>query len=106
MPHDYNNYSSSCLTKNSMESLIEHFQMSSKGFPLNSGETYSATESPKGEFGVLCVTTGSPLPYRVKIKSPDFASLQTIHLISQNHYLADLVAIIGSLDIVFGSIDR
>lgn len=92
--------------KNSMEALIKHFKTVTSGFSIPAGETYCATEAPKGEFGVLCVTNGAQRPYRVKIKSPDYASLQAIDVIGRGHYLADLVAIIGSLDIVFGSIDR
>jgi NADH dehydrogenase I D subunit len=92
--------------KGTMEDLIKHFKTSSRGFALRAGETYCATEAPKGEFGVLCVTDGGHRPYRVKIKSPDYASLQALDKISCGHYLADLVAIIGSLDVVFGSIDR
>ena len=92
--------------KTSMEGLIKHFKATSSGFALPAGETYCATEAPKGEFGVLCVSNGTNRPYRVKIKSPDYASLQAIDLIGRGHYLADVVAIIGSLDVVFGSIDR
>lgn len=92
--------------KTSMEALIKHFKTSTGGFALPSGETYCATEAPKGEFGVLCVSNGAHRPYRVKIKSPDYASLQAVDVLSRGHYLADLVAIIGSLDVVFGSIDR
>lgn len=92
--------------KTSMEALIKHFKVSSSGYALPNGETYAATESPKGEFGVLCVASGAHRPYRVKIKSPDYASLQAMEIIGKGHYLADLVAIIGSLDVVFGSIDR
>lgn len=92
--------------KNSMEALIKHFKTVTGGFNLPAGETYCATEAPKGEFGVLCVSNGTNRPYRVKIKSPDYASLQAIDVIGRGHYLADVVAIIGSLDVVFGSIDR
>jgi NADH-quinone oxidoreductase subunit D len=92
--------------KTSMEALIKHFKISSSGFALPAGETYCATEAPKGEFGIMCVSNGSHRPYRVKIKSPDYASLQALDIMGRGHYLADLVAIIGSLDIVFGSIDR
>jgi NADH dehydrogenase (ubiquinone) Fe-S protein 2 len=91
---------------NSMEALITHFKKATMGFVLPNGETYMATESPKGEFGVLCVGNGTQRAYRVKIKSPDFASLQAITNMGKGHYLADLVAILGSLDVVFGSIDR
>lgn len=89
-----------------MEGLIKHFKTSTSGFALPAGETYCATEAPKGEFGVLCVSNGTNRPYRVKIKSPDYASLQAIDILGRGHYLADVVAIIGSLDVVFGSIDR
>lgn len=92
--------------KSDMESLIRHFKASTAGFEVPSGETYCSTEAPKGEFGVLFVSNGTSRPYRVKIKSPDFASLQAIDLLGKGHSLADIVAIIGSLDIVFGSIDR
>jgi NADH dehydrogenase I D subunit len=92
--------------KNSMEALIKHFKTVTSGFNLPAGETYCATEAPKGEFGVLCVSNGTNRPYRVKIKSPDYASLQAIDIMGRGHYLADIVAIIGSLDVVFGSIDR
>ena len=92
--------------KTSMEGLIEHFKQVSSGVPLNCGETYSSTEAPKGEFGVLLATDGRPQPYRVKIKSPDYASLQALDVMGRGHYLADVVSILGSLDVVFGSIDR
>jgi NADH-quinone oxidoreductase subunit D len=70
------------------------------------GETYTATEAPKGEFGVYLVADGSNRPYRCKIRCPDFAFLQSTDFIGKGHMLADVVAIIGSMDIVFGSIDR
>lgn len=92
--------------KTSMEALIKHFKVSTSGYALPNAETYSATEAPKGEFGVLCVGNGTQRPYRVKIKSPDYASLQAMDVIGRGHYLADLVSILGSLDVVFGSIDR
>ena len=92
--------------KTSMEGLIKHFKSASTGLALPAGETYCSTEAPKGEFGVLCVSNGTNRPYRVKIKAPDYASLQAIDVIGRGHYLADVVAIIGSLDVVFGSIDR
>ena len=92
--------------KTSMEGLIKHFKSTTSGLALPAGETYCSTEAPKGEFGVLCVSNGTNRPYRVKIKSPDYASLQAIDVIGRGHYLADVVAIIGSLDVVFGSIDR
>nr|AOC61545.1 NADH dehydrogenase subunit 7 [Gloeotilopsis planctonica] len=89
-----------------MESLIRHFKASTAGFSVPVGESYCSTEAPKGEFGVLFVSNGSHRPYRVKIKSPDYASLQAIDILGKGHYIADVVAIIGSLDVVFGSIDR
>ena len=92
--------------KTSMEGLIKHFKSTSSGLTIPVGETYCSTEAPKGEFGVLCVSNGTNRPYRVKIKAPDYASLQAIDVIGRGHYLADVVAIIGSLDVVFGSIDR
>ena len=92
--------------KTSMEGLIKHFKSTSSGLAIPVGETYCSTEAPKGEFGVLCVSNGTNRPYRVKIKAPDYASLQAIDVIGRGHYLADVVAIIGSLDVVFGSIDR
>lgn len=92
--------------KTSMEGLIKHFKSTSSGLTIPVGETYCSTEAPKGEFGVLCVSNGTNRAYRVKIKAPDYASLQAIDVIGRGHYLADVVAIIGSLDVVFGSIDR
>jgi NADH-quinone oxidoreductase subunit D len=92
--------------KNSMEALIHHFKLYTEGYHVPAGETYTATEAPKGEFGVYLVADGSNRPYRCKIRSPDFAFLQSTDFIGKGHMLADVVAIIGSMDIVFGSIDR
>jgi NADH-quinone oxidoreductase subunit D len=92
--------------KNSMEALIHHFKLYTEGYHVPPGETYTATEAPKGEFGVYLVADGSNRPYRCKLRSPDFAFLQSIDFIGRGHMLADVVAIIGSMDIVFGSIDR
>ena len=92
--------------KNSMESLIHHFKLYSEGFIIPKGEAYSAVEHPKGEFGVFLVADGSNKPYRCKIKAPGFVHLQSIDYLSKNHLLADVVTIIGTLDIVFGEIDR
>lgn len=92
--------------KTSMEALIKHFKSSTSGYALPNAETYSATEAPKGEFGLLIVGNGAVRPYRVKIKSPDYASLQALDVMGRGHYLADIVSILGSLDVVFGSIDR
>jgi NADH:ubiquinone oxidoreductase subunit D len=92
--------------KRSMESLIDHFKLYSEGFSLQPGELYLSTESPKGEFGVYLVTDGSNRPYRCKIRSPGFFHLQGLGKLLRNHMIADLVTVIGSLDIVFGEIDR
>jgi NADH-quinone oxidoreductase subunit D len=92
--------------KNSMEALIHHFKLYTEGYHVPSGETYTATEAPKGEMAVYLVSDGTNRPYRCKIRCPDFAFLQSTDFISKGHMLADVVAIIGSMDIVFGSIDR
>lgn len=92
--------------KNSMEALIHHFKLYSEGFSIPKGEAYSAVEHPKGEFGVFLVSDGSNRPYRCKIKAPGFVHLQSIDYMSKGHLLADIVTIIGTLDIVFGEIDR
>jgi NADH-quinone oxidoreductase subunit D len=92
--------------KQSMEALIHHFKLYTEGYHVPAGETYAATEAPKGEFGVYLVSDGTNRPYRCKIRCPDFAFLQSTDFISKGHMLADVVAIIGSMDIVFGSIDR
>ena len=92
--------------KNSMESLIHHFKLYTEGYHVPAGETYTAVEAPKGEFGVYLVSDGSNKPYRCKIRAPGFAHLQATEMMSKGHMLADLVANIGSIDIVFGEIDR
>ncbi len=92
--------------KNSMEAMIHHFKLFSEGYHVPKGETYTAIEAPKGELGVYLVSDGSNKPYRCHIRSPGFAHLQAMDSISKGHMLADTVAIIGSLDIVFGEIDR
>ena len=92
--------------KESMEALIHHFKLYTEGYHVPAGETYTAVEAPKGEFGVYLVSDGSNKPYRCKIRAPDFAFLQGVDFMSKGHMLADVVAIIGSMDIVFGSIDR
>jgi NADH-quinone oxidoreductase subunit D len=94
------------IMKKSMESLINHFKLFTEGFHVPSGETYTAVEAPKGEFGVYLISDGSNKPYRCKIRSPGFPFLQATEYLSKGHMLSDLVAIIGSLDIVFGEIDR
>ncbi len=92
--------------KSSMESLINHFKLFTEGFHVPEGETYTCVEAPKGEFGVYLVSDGTNRPYRCKIRAPGFAFLQATEFLSKGHMLSDLVAIIGSLDIVFGEIDR
>jgi NADH-quinone oxidoreductase subunit D len=92
--------------KNSMEALIHHFKLYTEGYHVPAGETYTATEAPKGEMAVYLVSDGTNRPYRCKIRCPDFAFLQSTDFIGKGHMLADVVAIIGSMDIVFGSIDR
>ena len=92
--------------KQSMESLIHHFKLYTEGFVVPPGETYTAVEAPKGEFGVFLVSNGTNRPYRCKIRAPGFAHLQGIDFMSRNHMLADVVTIIGTQDIVFGEIDR
>ena len=92
--------------KNSMESLIHHFKLFTEGYHVPAGETYTAVEAPKGEFAVYLVSDGSNKPYRCKIRPPGFAHLQALELVSKGYMLADVVANIGSLDIVFGEIDR
>jgi len=92
--------------KTSMEALIHHFKLYTEGYHVPAGETYTAVEAPKGEFGVYLVADGSNRPYRCKIHAPGFAFLQSTDFVSRGHMLADVVAIIGSMDIVFGEIDR
>ncbi|MDD2325840.1 MAG: NADH-quinone oxidoreductase subunit D [Alphaproteobacteria bacterium] len=92
--------------ESSMEALIHHFKLASEGYHVPAGATYTAIEAPKGEFGVYLVSDGTNKPYRCKIRAPSFAHLQVLPLLSKDHMLADVVAIIGSLDIVFGEIDR
>ncbi len=92
--------------KRSMEALIHHFKLYTEGYHVPAGETYTAVEAPKGEFGVYLVSDGTNKPYRCKIRAPGFAFLQALDFITRGHMLADVVANIGSLDIVFGEIDR
>ena len=92
--------------KNSMESLIHHFKLFTEGYHVPEGETYTAVEAPKGEFGVYLVADGTNKPYRCKIRAPGFAFLQALDFMVRGHMLADVPALIGSLDIVFGEIDR
>uniref|UniRef100_A0A7S0RS62 NADH dehydrogenase subunit 7 n=1 Tax=Chlamydomonas leiostraca TaxID=1034604 RepID=A0A7S0RS62_9CHLO len=92
--------------KQSMESLIHHFKLYTEGFHVPAGETYRAVEAPKGEFGVYLVSRGGNRPYRCKIRSPGYAHLQMLDAIARGAMLADVVTIIGTLDVVFGEIDR
>jgi NADH-quinone oxidoreductase subunit D len=92
--------------KKSMEALIHHFKLYTEGYKVPPGEVYAAVEAPKGEFGVYLVSDGSNRPYRVKLRAPSFAHLQAMDFMCRKHMLADVSAILGSLDIVFGEIDR
>jgi NADH-quinone oxidoreductase subunit D len=92
--------------KRSMEALINHFKLYTEGFHVPAGEVYAAVEAPKGEFGVYLVADGSNKPYRCKIRAPGFPHLQAMDFLNRGHMLADVSAILGSLDIVFGEIDR
>ncbi|MFT5540301.1 MAG: NADH-quinone oxidoreductase subunit D [Alphaproteobacteria bacterium] len=92
--------------KHSMEALIHHFKLYTEGYHVPAGEAYAAVEAPKGEFGTYIVSDGTNKPYRCKIRAPGFAHLQGLEFLSKGHMLADVVSIIGSLDIVFGEIDR
>ena len=92
--------------KRSMEALIHHFKLYTEGYRVPAGEVYAAVEAPKGEFGVYLVSDGSNKPYRCKIRAPGFAHLQGMDFMSRGHLLADVSAILGSLDIVFGEVDR
>jgi NADH-quinone oxidoreductase subunit D len=92
--------------KRSMEALIHHFKLYTEGFHVPAGEVYVAVEAPKGEFGVFLVADGSNKPYKCKIRAPGFAHLQAMDFICRGHLLADVSAILGSLDIVFGEVDR
>jgi NADH-quinone oxidoreductase subunit D len=92
--------------KRSMEALIHHFKLYTEGFHVPAGETYTAVEAPKGEFGVYLISDGTNKPYRCHIRAPGFAHLQALDFMSRGHMLADVVSNIGSMDIVFGEIDR
>jgi NADH-quinone oxidoreductase subunit D len=92
--------------KRSMEATIEHFKLYSEGHHVPAGEVYAAVEAPKGEFGVYLIADGTNRPYKCKIRAPSFAHLQAMDFLTCGHMLADVSAIIGSLDIVFGEIDR
>ena len=92
--------------KRSMEALIHHFKLYTEGYKVPAGEVYAAVEAPKGEFGVYLVADGSNKPYKCKIRAPGFAHLQAMDYVCKGHMLADVSAILGSFDIVFGEVDR
>jgi len=92
--------------KRSMEALIHHFKLYTEGYRVPEGEVYAAVEAPKGEFGVYLVSDGTNKPYRCKLRAPGFAHLQAMDFLCRGHMLADVTAILGSLDIVFGEVDR
>jgi NADH-quinone oxidoreductase subunit D len=92
--------------KRSMEALIHHFKLYTEGYKVPEGEVYAAVEAPKGEFGVYLVSDGSNKPYRCKLRAPGFAHLQAMDFMCRGHMLADVSAVLGSLDIVFGEVDR
>jgi NADH-quinone oxidoreductase subunit D len=92
--------------KRSMEALIHHFKLYTEGFHVPEGEVYAAVEAPKGEFGVYLVADGTNKPYRAKIRAPGYLHLQAMDHVATGHQLADVAAIIGTMDVVFGEIDR
>jgi NADH-quinone oxidoreductase subunit D len=92
--------------KQDMESLIHHFKLFTEGYTVPAGEVYAAVEAPKGEFGVYLVSDSANKPYRLKIRAPGFAHLAALNEMARGHMLADVVAIIGTQDIVFGEVDR
>ena len=92
--------------KHDMEAMIHHFKLFTEGFCLPEGETYAAVEHPKGEFGVYLVSDGANKPYRLKIRAPGFPHLAALDELARGHMLADVVALIGTLDLVFGEVDR
>jgi NADH-quinone oxidoreductase subunit D len=92
--------------KRSMEALIHHFKLYTEGFHVPAGEVYAAVEAPKGEFGVYLVADGTNKPYKCKLRAPSYAHLQAMDFICKGHMLADISAVLGSLDVVFGEVDR
>jgi NADH-quinone oxidoreductase subunit D len=94
------------LVKQSMEALIHHFLLWSEGFRVPAGEVYVTIESPRGEFGCYIVSDGSNIPYRVHHRAPSFANLQALPGMVEGRLVADVVAVIGSIDIVLGEVDR
>ena len=94
------------IMKHDMESLIYHFKLFSEGYSVPEGEIYCPIEGPKGEFGVYLISDGSSKPYKCKIRAPGFSHLQAMDYLIKGHMLADVPAVLGSLDLVFGEIDR
>jgi len=94
------------LMKTSMEALIQHFKFYSEGFLVTKGEVFLGVEAPKGEFGIYIVSNNTGIPYRCRVKAPGFVHLQAITYLSKCNLIADVVTIIGTLDIVFGEVDR
>jgi NADH-quinone oxidoreductase subunit D len=94
------------VMKSSMEALIHHFKLYTEGYHVPAGEVYAAVEAPKGEFGVYLIADGTNKPYRCKIRAPGFAHLQAMDFLCRGHMLADVSAVLGSIDIVFGEVDR
>ena len=94
------------VMKRSMEALIHHFKLYTEGFHVPAGEVYAAVEAPKGEFGVYLVADGTNKAYRCKIRAPSFVHLQAMDFLCRGHMLADVSGVLGSLDIVFGEVDR
>jgi NADH-quinone oxidoreductase subunit D len=92
--------------KADMEALIHHFKLFTEGYCVPEGEVYSVLEHPKGEFGVYLISDGANKPYRVKIRAPGFAHMAAMDEMARGHMLADVVTIIGTMDIVFGEVDR
>ena len=92
--------------KESMEALIHHFKLFTEGYRVPKGNVYTAVEAPKGEFGVYLISDGSSKPYKCKIRAPGFSHLQAMDYLIKGHMLADVPAVLGSLDIVFGEVDR
>ncbi len=92
--------------KDDMESLIHHFKLFTEGMCVPEGETYQSVEAPKGEFGIYLISDGANKPYRLKIRAPGFAHISAMDEMVSGHMLADVVAVIGTQDIVFGEVDR
>ena len=102
----YNNTGIKKNSYNHMENLINHFKYWGEGIKIDTNWTYQAVESPKGEFGVSLIADGTNKPYRCKVRSPAYHNMHILPQISKGHFLADLVALIGTIDVVFGEVDR